>query len=672
MVKASIKKSTQARAAADERRAARDLKRQSTSDSYQNAMLKLGLGTDNPLTASTYGFNPVTRVRTLIEWIYRGSWLGSIAVDIPADDMTRAGIEVNVQLGPEVTDKLRAAEVGLNFWGATNECLKWADLYGGAIMVMLIDGQDMSTPLRLGEIPLMKGQLKGFLVLDRWQVEAKLERLVSEFGPDIGLPMYYRVNSDAPALRGQIIHYSRVLRLTGADLPYWQRVQENLWGMSVFERIYDRMVALDSATQGAAQLVYKSFLRTYKMKGMTDLMGTGGDVGIATVMRKMDMVRRFQSNEGLTVIDGDDDVTTQTNGSFAGISDVILQMAQQISGALQIPLVRMYGQSPAGLNSSGESDLRTYYDGIKQRQERKLRRFIDQAYRAIAMSEAVTLPKDFNWQFRSLWQLDEGQKSEISARDATSIAEMVEKTIIDVPTALRELKDLSRVTDRFDNITDEMIRAAEMEPEPMDIGPLGLGDDELAEAGVDPASVKHENPHNKQSMFEKGGKKPPGFLSKNGEAGSTAQPSRDRRRTFDTLPAYHVAGVQISIENMMGSVRTGKGWSVEMPADYGHIPAVDSAEGPMEWMDAFVGPERDSTDVWIIDSIDPRTGKFDEHKCMLGFTSEKDARACFAEAYTDGAARRVGGVTYMDAEAFQAWLRSGDHKRPVKRLAAVA
>lgn len=740
MARASIKKSTVNRAQVDERKLLRTTKKaldhnaKSTQDSYQNAILKLGMGTDNALSGSTYGFNPITRIRTLLEWIYRGSWLGAIAVDIVADDMTRAGIEINSELDPKLQDKLRHAEIKYDFWGSVNETTKWSRLYGGAIMVALIDGQDLSTEYR-ANVPLMPGQLKGFLVLDKWMVEARLETLVSEYGPDLGKPMFYRISSDAPALRGKNVHYSRVMRLAGLDLPYWQRVQENLWGLSVFERIYDRMVGVDSATQGAAQLVYKSFLRTYKMKGMTDLMSQGGDAGIDTMIKKMEMMRRWQSNEGITVVDADDDVTVQTNGSFAGISDVILQLIQQVSGTLQIPLVRMLGQSPAGLNSTGEADLRTYYDGINTKQEREFRRPVDKMYRMMAESEAIALPNDFNWTFRPLWQLDEGQKSEIAARDATSVAEMVEATLIDVPTGMKELKQNSRVTGRFDNITDEMIKQAEAEPPEMGLPGMGLSDTEILAGGGDPTAHEHENPANEDfpkkppapELAPPTPGKPNGMESKTGSVGSTSKPSKDAKptrwkwrityaevddpskqstiilkagkdeedarragarsssaavrfvkaerlekvadtaRSRDALPSYHVCGVQVSIENMMGTVRSGPGWRVEMPADYGHIPCVDSAEGPMEWMDAFVGPNRDSETVWIVDAIDPRTGKFDEHKCMLGFEDEDHARSTFEAAYHDDAVRRVGGITAMSKDEFQAWLRSGDHTRAVKK-----
>jgi hypothetical protein len=79
-------------------------------------------------------------------------------------------------------------------------------------------------------------------------------------------------------------------------------------------------------------------------------------------------MRRFQSQETVTLIDADDEMQIEDTGAMTGLADLLVQLGQQLSGALQTPLVRMFGQSPVGMNSTGESDLRTYYDGIKKDQ----------------------------------------------------------------------------------------------------------------------------------------------------------------------------------------------------------------------------------------------------------------------------------------------------------------
>ncbi len=457
-----------------------------TKDSFQNFLANMGIGTDNLSSASTYGFNPISRERTLLEWIHRGSWIGGVAVDLVADDMTRAGIDFSATLPPDDAERLQGVFTRTGIWEAINDTIKWARLYGGCLAVSLIDGQKMNTPLRIETVG--KDQFKGLCVLDRWMVEPSLNDLVTDYGPDMGLPKFYRVTVGAPGLSGQRIHYSRVMRLEGIRLPYMQRIMENLWGISVYERLYDRMVAFDSATQGASQLVYKSYLRYIKLKDFREALGamgdpTTGNAAVNGVTRYLDMMRRFQSIEGLTVIDKEDEFGAQTHTAFSGLSDALMQFGQQLAGALQIPLVRLFGQSPSGLNSSGDSDLRTYYDGIKHQQERHLKTPVDRIIQCAARSERIELPERFNFEFNSLWQLTPQEKAQAAQQPTAAILDAQSRGTIDWPTALRELRHQSKTTGVFTNITDEMIDEAEAEPPPL---PPSSGRAEVT--GVEPSS----------------------------------------------------------------------------------------------------------------------------------------------------------------------------------------
>jgi phage-related protein (TIGR01555 family) len=441
-----------------------------TSDSFQNFLHNMGVGTDNPTSSSTYGFNPISRVHTLLEWIHRGSWLGGLAVDIVADDMTRGGIDFLSTMAPDDAEQLQGAIVRLGVMEGVCDEVKWSRLYGGCIAVALIDGQDTATPLNIQSV--RPGQFKGLLVLDRWMVEPSLGNLITAFGPSLGLPKFYKVATGAPALNGAVIHHSRCIRMEGIRLPYWQRVQENMWGLSVLERLYDRMIAFDSATQGASQLVYKSYLRYIKIKDFREAVA-GGPEATGGIIKYLEMMRRFQGIEGLTVIDAEDDFGAQTHSAFSGLSEALQQFGQQLSGALQIPLVRLFGQSPGGMNSSGESDLRTYYDGIMQQQERSLRVPFDWLFRVIARSERINLPENFNFKFKSLWEMTPEQKGNIASVRSAAVLQAQAAGVIDVATALKELRQIGRDTGTFTNITDEMIEQAEAVPPP-GLGGLGL------------------------------------------------------------------------------------------------------------------------------------------------------------------------------------------------------
>ena len=437
--------------------------KKSTVDSFINFAMNMGIGTDNPMSSSTYGFNPITRNRTQLEWMHRGSWLAGVAVDVVADDMTRAGIDIKGEMKPEDIERIEERFVSLAIWERINETIKWSRLYGGAVAVMLVDGQNAATPLRLETI--RKDQFKGLLVLDRWMVEPSLNNLVTDYGPDLGKPKFYTVTAGAPALSGVKIHHSRCIRLEGIKLPYWQRLMENLWGLSVLERLYDRMIAFDSATTGAAQLVYKSYIRTYKIKDLREVVAAGGDA-LGGLSKYVEQMRRFQGIEGITLIDAEDDLSSATHGAFSGLSDALQQFGQQLSGALQIPLVRLFGQSPAGF-STGETDLRNYYDKIKQDQETDLRVGVTKICRALAASEGINFPEGTRIQFRSLWQLTEEAKANIASTVGTVIVATEENGLINRAQALKELKQSSHITGVFSNITQDDIAEAEQEGPPI-------------------------------------------------------------------------------------------------------------------------------------------------------------------------------------------------------------
>jgi hypothetical protein len=434
-----------------------------TNDSFVNFEARLGYGTSNQASYGQYNVDYLSRNRFRLEAMYRSSWICGKAVDSVAEDMTKRGIEINSVIDPAQIDELMAVWKRLRLWDQICDTIKWARLYGGAIAVLLLDGQDMATPLKIESVG--RNQFRGLWVLDRWTAQPTLTDLVTEYGPDLGMPKYYDIVADSMALPRKRIHYSRVIRIDGQDLPYWQRIAEQGWGQSVLERLYDRLLAFDSTTQGAAQLVYKAHLRTYAVEGLRDIIATGGPA-LEGLLKQIDFIRRTQTNEGITLMDATDRFET-TSYTFSGLDDVLAQFSQQLSGALNIPLVRLFGQSPAGLNSTGESDLRTYYDGIEQEQERRLRTPLDKLLRVSYRSNfGVDTPAGFDFSFRPLWQLSDAEKATVAGSVATAVASVESNGIIDRATALKELRQSSRVTGIFSNIGDEQIKEAEEEPPP--------------------------------------------------------------------------------------------------------------------------------------------------------------------------------------------------------------
>jgi phage-related protein (TIGR01555 family) len=609
----------------------------STPDSFQNFAARIGLGTQNLQSAASYGFNPITRNRQMLEWMYGGSWIVGKCVDAVAEDMTRAGVEIHSpQMKPEEVERFHTRLMELAVWRGINHTLRWSRLYGGAIAVMLIEGQKFDKPLRLETVG--KDQFKGLVVMDRWMVNPSLTVPIKQMGPDLGEPAFYDVVVGNHPLAGLRIHHSRIVRMDGLPQPYWRKVAENGWGISVVEPLYDRLVAFDSTTNGAAQLVHKAHLRTLKVKNLREMIAAGGKA-MEGLAKQVDQIRLYQTLEGLTLLD-DTDTFETLSYSFTGLDEVLLQFGQQLSGAIDIPLVRLFGQSPSGLNATGESDIRNYYDGIAARQEERLRRPLSLLFKVVHQSEfGRPVDEGFNFKFVPLWQLTETEKADIAAKTSTAVSGAFDSGIIGRATALKELRQSADVSGVFANIADDEISEAESEPPPT-AGEVELG------PGGEPVDGDEEDENEELTSGD----------------GERQQPGRAK----DAIATFALHGLNLVIETPKGAMRTGPGWTCTMAANYGYIQGTWSAEGEHEEMDCFLGPAPGSRRVWIVDQQDPDTGAFDEHKVMLGYERQADAVSDYIASYSDRGFERIAALTELDIDAFKAWLKEGRLDQPLR------
>jgi hypothetical protein len=127
-------------------------------------------------------------------------------------------------------------------------------------------------------------------------------------------------------------------------------------------------------------------------------------------------------------------------------------------------------------------------------------------------------------------------------------------------------------------------------------------------------------------------------------------------------------GMPLVIETAKGGERKGTDpdgneWSVTMPAHYGDIKRTEGADG--DPIDFYMGDNPDSNTVHIINQVDPKTGKFDEHKVILGTTSQDEALKLYRAGFSDGSGdKRMGGINSTDVSSFKGWLKDQDTKKP--------
>ena len=124
-----------------------------------------------------------------------------------------------------------------------------------------------------------------------------------------------------------------------------------------------------------------------------------------------------------------------------------------------------------------------------------------------------------------------------------------------------------------------------------------------------------------------------------------------------------VDGMDITIENPKGSVRSGKDangkeWSVTMNNTYGYIRGTRGVDG--DHIDIFLSDNPESGNVYVIDQVDQQTGMYDESKVMYGFNSIEEARDAYLSNYEKG--WKVGVISEVSKEEFKKWIESSTNK----------
>ena len=407
-------------------------------DAFSNPLFRLGYGSQSPLEATEYPLTRMTDNYALLNSLYRDNWVVQNVVGLMVDDMLREWYKPKGTITPEMQDSLDRLERETRLRDRLNAGLRWGRLYGGAAGLMMIRGQeDLSKPLDLDMV--FPGSFRGLYILDRWMGITTTNGIVMEAGEPV--PEYYSI-TDAKGHTAARVHHSHVIRFTGRDLPEIERMAEMYWGESEVEALYKEVVAHDNVSANMAALTFQANINTMEVKGLEQLFS----IGSGQAQRRFWQTMRTK--------------LTNTQYTVTGLQEVYESMALNLCGASHYPMTKLFGRSPAGMNATGESDLRNYYDYVDSQREAKLRPALQKLLPVLAMSAWGYIPEDLDFSFPPLWTPTAMETAEIALKKAQAIRDTFQAGLFGADTAMKELKKLEEETGMFGSLTDEEIAAA--------------------------------------------------------------------------------------------------------------------------------------------------------------------------------------------------------------------
>lgn len=387
-------------------------------DSFRNLVANLGTDRDKQ-AGGDYSLTNLTDDQWSV--IYRTSWMARKVVDIPAKDATRKWREWLAET--DQIEKIEEEERRLRLPQKVKLALQQARLYGGAGIYFSIKNDDPELPLDPSTV--QQGSLEFATVLSRSVLVAGDVEL-DPLSEDYGKPKWYEVSGEKSG--SQRIHPSRLAIFVGNELLTPQEVigAHQCWGDSVLLAAYEAVRNADSTASNIASLVYEAKVDVLQIPDLADVMANPRQRELLET--RVVLAGMLKGNNGMLVIDGEEQYTQKTF-QFNGLPEISYQALQAVSGAADIPLTRFLGQSPAGLNSTGESDLKNYYDAISGVQELVVTPALHRLDESLVRSALGDRPPEVSFQWSSLWQMSDEQKSQISKETAETIKLLVESQL---------------------------------------------------------------------------------------------------------------------------------------------------------------------------------------------------------------------------------------------------
>ena len=255
--------------------------------------------------------------------------------------------------------------------------------------------------------------------------------------PDFGYPAYYDFETEE--LGRLRVHHSRILRFTGRDLPRMEETAGNYWGASELEHIIEELEKRSATSRNIARLVFQANVTTLKMADFGDLLASGTEEQKRNVISAMQMENRFRTSFGIQLLSKDDAWENHVY-SFAGLSEVYEQFMMDMAGAAEIPATKLFGRSPQGMNATGESDLRNYYDMIASLQERLLRPALEKLLPVMVASCCGYVPDDLEILFEPLMTTGPSERADLVQKMSMDVIEGFKCGLFTREQAVNELK----------------------------------------------------------------------------------------------------------------------------------------------------------------------------------------------------------------------------------------
>lgn len=365
---------------------------------------------------SSHGFIGYARCSDLSQ-----AGLMQAGVQTLADEMTRKFIDVK---GGQDEDSAAAVEKiqrefkRLDVKAVFRTMAEYCGYFGGGLLFVRLRGEsDLSKPIAIAPEYIGANSIDALIPVEPINVSPVQYNSTNPLRKDYFKPTMWMVNGVGP------VHATRFLKFVKNEPPMLLRPAYNFFGVPDVQIALDYLLHFTETREAAARLLTKFSLTILKTGSMQFVRKDA-----ATRVQKMVQER---DNDGMYVIDNETEDIVQLNTPLSGITDIVRQGLELLACIWRIPVVKFLGVTPGGLNATGDSDIRNFYDHVVAQREKIFAHPLDKLFKMVQLSLFGQIRTDLSYDWPSLWEMTEREQAEVAKLQAETDAVLVNAGVLD-------------------------------------------------------------------------------------------------------------------------------------------------------------------------------------------------------------------------------------------------
>lgn len=343
-----------------------------------------------------------------------------------AEEMTKRWVEVKSggdSDGSDQGQRVKAITAALQDFGVQdifNEAAQKCDFDGGCLVFIDTgdDDETLKTEMFL-DGAVLKGRLKRFTLVEAINLYPGLYNATDPLAPD-----YFR--PDSWLVLGKRIHASRFLYFAPNKVNMLLRPAYNFFGIPAAQLALDYVAHFTKCREAAQRLLTKFSLTVFKSNMAGILSGGPAD----DMNRRLQYLAQKRDNDSILLVDKEQEDVLKLETPIGGTTDVVRQSLEFVASIFRLPVVKLLGISPAGMNATGEFDERNFNDHVGSKQQKILKKPLDTVVDVLQLHLFGEIDPNIKAEFCPLTDEDDTQKATSFKMTVDTIAVLLDRGVI--------------------------------------------------------------------------------------------------------------------------------------------------------------------------------------------------------------------------------------------------